>query len=175
VELCGATELLAAFREESRTSLLSTTAALQEIRGDLQHFHFCYPKAPLRHLARGDMRIPRAPPWNASRLVHNPGFPVKFVGVDELYAVPPAPACRGAGRDRTRGRCFGAAYRKSGQPDCRVRRTLRVGVSLSRSRAPSTHRRIGGVSASQACGTSIGVMNRSHDRAESGSGSSTKR
>jgi hypothetical protein len=32
VNLCGATELHAAFREESRTSLLSTTAALQEIR-----------------------------------------------------------------------------------------------------------------------------------------------
>jgi len=33
VEVCGATELHAAFREESRTSLLSTSAALQEIRG----------------------------------------------------------------------------------------------------------------------------------------------
>jgi hypothetical protein len=32
VELCEATELHAAFREESRTSLLSTSAALQEIR-----------------------------------------------------------------------------------------------------------------------------------------------
>jgi hypothetical protein len=32
VELCGAIELHAAFREESRTSLLSTSAALQEIR-----------------------------------------------------------------------------------------------------------------------------------------------
>jgi hypothetical protein len=32
VELCGATELHAAFPEESRTSLLSTSAALQEIR-----------------------------------------------------------------------------------------------------------------------------------------------
>jgi hypothetical protein len=32
VELCGATELHAAFREESRTSLLSPSAALQEIR-----------------------------------------------------------------------------------------------------------------------------------------------
>jgi hypothetical protein len=32
VELCGATELHAAFREESRTSLLSTGAVLQEIR-----------------------------------------------------------------------------------------------------------------------------------------------
>jgi hypothetical protein len=31
-ELCGATKLHAAFREESRTSLLSTSAALQEIR-----------------------------------------------------------------------------------------------------------------------------------------------
>jgi hypothetical protein len=34
VELCGATELHAAFREESRTSLLSTSAALQEIRDE---------------------------------------------------------------------------------------------------------------------------------------------
>jgi hypothetical protein len=33
VELCGATELHAAFLTESRTSLLSTSAALQEIRG----------------------------------------------------------------------------------------------------------------------------------------------
>jgi hypothetical protein len=32
VELCVATELHAAFREESRPSLLSTSAALQEIR-----------------------------------------------------------------------------------------------------------------------------------------------
>jgi hypothetical protein len=32
VELCGATELHAAFREESRTSLLSASAAWQEIR-----------------------------------------------------------------------------------------------------------------------------------------------
>jgi hypothetical protein len=32
VEVCGATELHAAFGEESRTSLLSTSAALQEIR-----------------------------------------------------------------------------------------------------------------------------------------------
>jgi hypothetical protein len=32
VDLCRATELHAAFREESRTSLLSTSAALQEIR-----------------------------------------------------------------------------------------------------------------------------------------------
>jgi hypothetical protein len=32
VGLCGATELHAAFREERRTSLLSTSAALQEIR-----------------------------------------------------------------------------------------------------------------------------------------------
>jgi hypothetical protein len=31
VDLCGATELHAAFREESRTSLLSISAALQEI------------------------------------------------------------------------------------------------------------------------------------------------
>jgi hypothetical protein len=34
VELGGATELYAAFREESRTSLLSASAALQEIRVD---------------------------------------------------------------------------------------------------------------------------------------------
>jgi len=33
VDLGGATELHAAFREESRTSLLSISAALQEIRG----------------------------------------------------------------------------------------------------------------------------------------------
>ena len=32
MQLCGATELHAAFREESRTSLLATSAALQEIR-----------------------------------------------------------------------------------------------------------------------------------------------
>jgi hypothetical protein len=32
VDLCGAAELHAAFREESRTSLLSTSAALQEVR-----------------------------------------------------------------------------------------------------------------------------------------------
>jgi hypothetical protein len=32
VDFCGVTELHAAFREESRTSLLSTSAALQEIR-----------------------------------------------------------------------------------------------------------------------------------------------
>jgi hypothetical protein len=32
VELCGPTDLHAAFREESRTSLLSTRTALQEIR-----------------------------------------------------------------------------------------------------------------------------------------------
>jgi hypothetical protein len=32
VDLCGATELHAAFREESRTALLSMSAALQEIR-----------------------------------------------------------------------------------------------------------------------------------------------
>jgi hypothetical protein len=33
VELCRATELHAAFREESRTSFLPASAALQEIRG----------------------------------------------------------------------------------------------------------------------------------------------
>jgi hypothetical protein len=38
VELCGATELHAAFREESRTSLLSTSAAMQEIREAIGHF-----------------------------------------------------------------------------------------------------------------------------------------
>jgi hypothetical protein len=32
VEICGATELHAAFREESRTSFLPASAALQEIR-----------------------------------------------------------------------------------------------------------------------------------------------
>jgi hypothetical protein len=32
VEVCGATELHAAFLEESRTSILSTGVALQEIR-----------------------------------------------------------------------------------------------------------------------------------------------
>jgi hypothetical protein len=37
VDLSGATELHAAFREESRTSLLSTSAALQEIRGAIGH------------------------------------------------------------------------------------------------------------------------------------------
>jgi hypothetical protein len=37
VDLSGATELHAAFREESRTSLLSTSAALQEIRGVIGH------------------------------------------------------------------------------------------------------------------------------------------
>jgi hypothetical protein len=38
VELCGATELLAAFPEESRTSLLSASAALQEIREAIDHY-----------------------------------------------------------------------------------------------------------------------------------------
>jgi hypothetical protein len=38
VELCGATELHAAFREESRTSLSSANAALQEIRGGIGPF-----------------------------------------------------------------------------------------------------------------------------------------
>jgi hypothetical protein len=38
VDLCGATALHAAFREESRTSLLSTSAALQEIRGAIGLF-----------------------------------------------------------------------------------------------------------------------------------------
>ena len=37
-ELGGATELDAAFREESRTSLLSMSAALQEIRGAIGVF-----------------------------------------------------------------------------------------------------------------------------------------
>jgi hypothetical protein len=40
VEVCGATELHAAFREESRTSLLSTSAALQEIREAAGFFFF---------------------------------------------------------------------------------------------------------------------------------------
>ena len=38
VELCGASQLHAAFREESRTSLLSTGAALQEIREAIDLF-----------------------------------------------------------------------------------------------------------------------------------------
>jgi hypothetical protein len=44
VELCGATELLAAFREESRTSLLSASAALQEIRESDQPFRGFLPR-----------------------------------------------------------------------------------------------------------------------------------
>jgi hypothetical protein len=46
VDLCGATELHAAFREESRTSLLSTTAALQEIRGAIGLFVFFFQGKP---------------------------------------------------------------------------------------------------------------------------------
>jgi hypothetical protein len=38
VELCGAAELHAAFREESRTSLPSISAALREIQEDLGLF-----------------------------------------------------------------------------------------------------------------------------------------
>jgi hypothetical protein len=38
VELYWATDLHAAFREESRASLLSTSAALQEIRGAIGLF-----------------------------------------------------------------------------------------------------------------------------------------
>jgi hypothetical protein len=38
VDVVGATELLATFREESRTSLLSASAALQEIRGAIGPF-----------------------------------------------------------------------------------------------------------------------------------------
>jgi hypothetical protein len=37
VELCGATELHAAFREESRTSFLPASAALQEIRDRMRN------------------------------------------------------------------------------------------------------------------------------------------
>jgi hypothetical protein len=44
VELCLATELHAAFREESRTSLLSTSAALQEIRGSDRYFRGFLPR-----------------------------------------------------------------------------------------------------------------------------------
>jgi hypothetical protein len=49
VELCRATELHAAFREESRTSLLSTGAALQEIRGAIDLFVVFFQGKP--HLA----------------------------------------------------------------------------------------------------------------------------
>jgi hypothetical protein len=49
VDLCGATELHAAFREESRTSLLSTSAALQEIRGATASFVVFFQGKP--HLA----------------------------------------------------------------------------------------------------------------------------
>jgi hypothetical protein len=49
VELCVATELHAAFREESRTSLLSTSAALQEIRGATASFVVFFQGKP--HLA----------------------------------------------------------------------------------------------------------------------------
>jgi hypothetical protein len=44
VEHGGATELHAAFREESRTSLPSASAALQEIRGSKGHFRGFLPK-----------------------------------------------------------------------------------------------------------------------------------
>jgi hypothetical protein len=49
VELCGATELHAAFPEESRTSLLSTSAALQEIRAAIGLFVVFFERKP--HLA----------------------------------------------------------------------------------------------------------------------------
>jgi hypothetical protein len=49
VELCGATELHAAFRKESRTSLLSTSATLQEIREATGHFVVFFQGKP--HLA----------------------------------------------------------------------------------------------------------------------------
>jgi hypothetical protein len=49
VQLCGATELHAAFREESRTSLLATSAALQEIREAIGVFVVFFQGKP--HLA----------------------------------------------------------------------------------------------------------------------------
>jgi hypothetical protein len=47
VELCGATELHAAFREESRTSFLPASAALQEIRAANGLFVVFYQGKPL--------------------------------------------------------------------------------------------------------------------------------
>jgi hypothetical protein len=47
VELCGVTELYAAFREESRTSLLSTSAALQELREVIGLFVVFFQGKPL--------------------------------------------------------------------------------------------------------------------------------
>jgi hypothetical protein len=47
VELCGATELHAAFREESRTSFLPASAALQEIRAANGLFVVFYQRKPL--------------------------------------------------------------------------------------------------------------------------------
>jgi hypothetical protein len=44
VDLCGATDLHAAFREESRTSLLATSAALQEIRESERAFRGFLPR-----------------------------------------------------------------------------------------------------------------------------------
>jgi hypothetical protein len=44
VELGGAIELHAAFREESRTSLPSVSAALQEIRESQSHFRGFLPR-----------------------------------------------------------------------------------------------------------------------------------
>jgi beta-galactosidase beta subunit len=49
VELCGATELHAAFREESRTSFLPASAALQEIREAMGLFVVFFQGKP--HLA----------------------------------------------------------------------------------------------------------------------------
>jgi len=49
VELCGATELHAAFREESRTSFLPASAALQEIRETIGLFVVFFQGKP--HLA----------------------------------------------------------------------------------------------------------------------------
>jgi hypothetical protein len=46
VELCGATELHAAFRKEIRTSLLSTSAALQEIPEATGFFVVFFPGKP---------------------------------------------------------------------------------------------------------------------------------
>jgi hypothetical protein len=51
VELCGATELHAAFRKESRTSFLPASAALQEIREAIGLFVVFFPrKTTPRHI-----------------------------------------------------------------------------------------------------------------------------
>jgi hypothetical protein len=46
VDLCRASELHAPFREESRTSLLSTSAALKEIREVAGLFMVLFPGKP---------------------------------------------------------------------------------------------------------------------------------